>query len=58
MCLAFQENWEHLKQLFVLYFATKLATAVFGISGEIGVEGPLYPAVGGGLTNPIHSLLL
>lgn len=61
MCLAFQENWEHLKQLFVLYFATKLATAVFGISGEIGVnplEGPLYPAVGGGLTNPILSLLL
>lgn len=61
MCLAFQENLGHLKQLFVLYFATKLATTVFGNLQEIGVnplEGLLYPAVGGGLKNSILSLLL
>lgn len=44
----------------VLCFVRKLATTLFGISWEIGVnplEGPLYPAVCSGLTNPILSLL-
>lgn len=45
----------------VLCFVTKLITTGFGIPWEIGVnpfEGPLYPAVGRGVTNPILSLLL